>query len=91
MVSGLTVPPTIYSVVTKYHDHHLRIICHGQPVATTGQLAAGMPSCHIAEYQALRMNLFILFRILLQYLKRLDKAVLSLAKEVSMGLQKDPD
>jgi hypothetical protein len=31
------------------HDHHLRIICHDRSAAATGQWAAVMPSCRIAE------------------------------------------
>jgi hypothetical protein len=52
--------------------------------------ASGRPICPVAalqKIQALRMNLFVLVRILFQYLERVDTAVLSLAKEVSLRLQ----
>ena len=50
-----------------------------RPVAarTGGALAASERS------QAVRMNLFVLIRVLFQYLERVDTTILDLAKEVS--------
>ena len=51
----------------------------GQSVASSLASAASQASAN----RAVRMNLFVFIRVLFQYLERMDKTLLLLAKEVS--------
>lgn len=52
--------------------------------ATAMRSASEQSARIIHPQKVLRMNLFVLVRVLFQYLERVDRAVLHLAKEVSL-------
>ena len=64
---------------------------HGKSMSSSSQSSIAQrpagggrrPAAGSMHSHALRMNLFVLVRVLFQYLERVDKTVLDIAKEVS--------